>query len=64
MGSGDTFYIIEEGTIDTRLNPCILDKEFQQNNLKVKISGEVKLTIQGGPSPCCLENFVITKISK
>lgn len=63
-GSGDQFYIVEDGSIDSRLNPCTLAKEFQVNNLKVNISGEVKMTIQGGPGPCCTENFVITKISK
>lgn len=62
--SGGKFYIIEQNTIDTRLNPCILDTEFQIHNLLVTVSGEVKVTLQDGRWPCCTENFVITKISK
>lgn len=58
------FYIIEQGTIDTKLNPCNLTPEFQIDNLLVTISGDIKSTIQGGPSPCCTENFVITKITR
>ncbi len=58
------FYIIEQGTIDSRLNACNLPTEFQINNLDVTISGEVKATVWGGPGPCCIENFVITKISR
>lgn len=59
-----TFYIIEQGTIDTKLNPCNLPTEFQVDNLQVTISGDVKATTQGGPGPCCIENFVITKITR
>lgn len=62
--SSGKFYIIEQNTIDTRLNPCTLDKEFQMHNLLVTVSGEVKVTLQGGPNPCCTEDFIITKISK
>jgi hypothetical protein len=58
------FYIIEQNTIDTKLNPCNLAKEFQVDNLLVKISGDVKATAQGGPGPCCIENFVITQITR
>ena len=59
---GGLFYIVEQGTIDTKLNPCNLSSDFQVDNLQVTISGDVKTTIQGGPGPCCTENFVITKI--
>lgn len=62
--AGGKFYIIEQGTIDTKLNPCNLTHEFQVDNLQVTISGDVKATVQGGPEPCCTENFVITKISR
>lgn len=62
--SGEKFYIVEQGSIDTRLNPCTLPQEFQVDNLQVTISGDVKSTLQGGPEPCCTENFTITKISK
>lgn len=58
------FYIVEQGTIDTKLNPCNLTTDFQVDNLQVTISGDVKATIQGGPGPCCTENLVITKITR
>jgi len=58
------FYIIEQGTIDTKLNPCNLNAEYQVDNLQVTISGDVKATLQGGPGPCCIDNFVITKITR
>ena len=57
-------YLVEEGTIDTRLIPCNLPMEFYQHNLQVIVSGEVKVTQQAGSVPCCAENFVITKISR
>jgi hypothetical protein len=56
------FYIIEKGTIDTRLLPCSLADEFKINNLPVTITGEVKNTIPTGV--CCTENFVVNKIEK
>lgn len=58
------FYIIEKGSIDTKLNPCHLPTEFQVDNLQIIISGDVKSTLQVGPGPCCLENFTLTKISR
>ena len=61
---GGVFYIVEQGTIDTKLNPCNLTTEFKVDNLQVTITGEVKATIQGGPGPCCTDDFYITKISK
>jgi len=61
---GSKFYIVEQGSIDTKLNPCSLPTEYRINNLQVTISGDVKSTVQGGPEPCCTDNFVITKISK
>jgi hypothetical protein len=64
ISSGGQFYIIEQGTIDTKLKPCNLQQEFQVNNLQVTISGNVKQTIQGTGEPCCIENFVITKITR
>ena len=57
-------YIIEQGSIDTKLIPCNLPMEFYQNDLQVIISGDVKSRQQAGPGPCCDENFVITKISR
>jgi hypothetical protein len=62
--SGGKFLIVEQGSIDTKLNPCSLPQEFQVDNLQVIISGDVKLTLHGGPEPCCTDNFVITKISR
>ena len=61
---GEQFFIIEQNTIDTRLNPCNLSPEFQVDNLAVTIDGEVKVTTNSGNQPCCTDNFVITKISK
>ncbi len=61
---GTAFYIIEQGTFDTKLNPCNLADEYKRENLIVSITGEVKATIQGGPNPCCTEDFYILKISK
>ena len=61
---GGTFYIVEQGTIDGQLIPCNLTADFQIDNLLVTISGDVKATVQGGPGPCCKENFVITKITR
>jgi hypothetical protein len=58
------FYIIEQGTIDSQLNPCNLPLEFQTDKLNVTISGEVKATIQNGLEPCCIDDFVITKITR
>ena len=57
-------WIIEQGSIDTKLIPCNFPIEFYQDGLQVIISGEVKSTRQVGPQPCCTENFVITKISR
>ena len=62
LAVGSEFYIIEENTIDTRLNPCNLEQAFQVNNLPVTISGDVKTTPQAGI--CCTDNFVITQIKK
>ena len=56
------FYIVEQEAIDTKLIPCNLTQDFQVDNLQVTISGDVKATLQGGPGPCCSENFVISKI--
>ena len=56
-------YLVEQGTIDTKLIPCNLPKEFLQDGLQVTVSGEVKASPQTS-GPCCAENFVITKISK
>jgi hypothetical protein len=56
-------YIVEQSSIDTKLIPCNLAKEFVQNDLQVIISGDVKETPQGS-GPCCTENFVITKITR
>jgi hypothetical protein len=59
--NGD-YYIIETGTIDTRLKPCSLPVEFQVNNLQVVITGETKLISSNALEPCCTE--VIGKIEK
>ncbi len=51
------FYLVEQGAIDKKLNPCNLTADFQVDNLPVTISGVVKATISSGP--CCTEDFVI-----
>ncbi len=62
--AGGKFYIVQQGTIDTKLNPCTLAQEFQVNNLQVIISGDVKLTSYAVGEPCCTDNFVIIKITR
>lgn len=57
-------YIVEDGTIDTRLIPCNFPMEFYEDNLRVTISGEVKAGPQTAFGPCCMENFVISKITR
>lgn len=61
---GGQFYIVEQGTYDTKLNPCMLPTEFQVNHLPVTVSGDVKSTIRGINEPCCTDDFVITNISR
>ncbi len=61
---GGKFYLVEQGTIDTKLNPCTLTQEFQVDSLQVTISGDVKLTQYNGLEPCCTDNFLISKISR
>lgn len=57
-------YLVEEGSIDTRLLPCNLPMEFYQHDLPVTVSGEVKAARQTGQVPCCAENLVITAITR
>ena len=57
-------YLIEEGSIDTKLIPCNLPMEFYQNDLQVIISGDVKQTPQDNFGPCCTQYFVISKITR
>ena len=59
-----SIYLVEEGAIDTKLIPCSIAMEYYQHDLQVIISGEVKQTDHDNRNPCCLENFVITSISK
>lgn len=61
---GSKFYIVEQGSIDAKLNPCSLPTEYKVDNLQVTISGDVKSKLRGGSEPCCTENFVITEISR
>ncbi len=62
--TGGRFYLVEQGAIDTKLEPCVLAREFQIDNLQVVISGNVKARVQGRLEPCCTENIVITSITK
>ena len=63
IATANTVYIVEQGTIDTKLIPCNLPKEFAQNDLAVIVSGDVKATPQTS-GPCCSENFVISEIKR
>lgn len=58
------FFIIEKGSIDTKLNPCPFPDKFKVDNLEVIISGEVKAAAQAGPGPCCGQDFALTRIKK
>ena len=60
--SGDVFYLIEDGAIDTRLKPCNLKPEFRVHDLRVTISGMIKSTVN--TAVCCTENFVLSKIDR
>lgn len=62
-GSNGNYFIVEKGSIDTKLNPCMLEPEYKINDLQVVISGEVNLT-PGSFEPCCTVNFVVTNIAK
>jgi len=64
QASQGNFYLVEQGAIDTRLVPCNLAKEFQEDNLQVTISGEVKATTSVPSGPCCTENIIILKITR
>lgn len=57
-------YLVEEGSIDTKLVPCNFPHEFYKDGLIVTISGLVKETAPGTFGPCCYENFVIVDISR
>ncbi len=58
------FYLIEQGSIDSKLKPCSLAAEFRVHGLRVIISGDVKETAAATGMPCCTENFIITGISR
>ncbi|KYP15742.1 hypothetical protein [Flavihumibacter sp. CACIAM 22H1] len=57
-------YLVEAGTIDSRLIPCTLALEYYLDGLEVTISGEVKAAVHLASTPCCAAPIVLTKISK
>jgi hypothetical protein len=57
-------YYVEDGSIDTRLLPCVVPMEFMQHGLRVIISGEIKERTARAGEPCCAEDILITKIRK
>jgi len=63
-GSVGSYYLVEDGAIDSRLVPCNLPVEFQQTGLHVQFSADVKATIQLDNVACCRENIVLTNIAK
>ncbi len=60
----NNFFIIEQGTIDTKLNPCNLQDDFKIDSLQVIVTGNVKRTERFGFGPCCIEDFVISSIRR
>ena len=58
------FYLVEQGTIDTKLIPCNMAEEFKVKDLQVTISGYTKRAIAAGTESCCTETLVITGISR
>lgn len=61
---GGQYYIIEQNTIDTKLLPCNLDPSFAFDNLPVVVSGDVKKTDLTAGEPCCINNFIISRITR
>lgn len=58
------YYITEQNTIDSRLFPCNLPAEFQQNNTNVLVSGQVKSLPYSGTRPAGDAALIITNISR
>ncbi|RYE58460.1 MAG: hypothetical protein EOP48_03485 [Sphingobacteriales bacterium] len=57
-------YLVEDGSIDSKLIPCNLEHEYMQQGLKVIISGDIKARKADLNEPCCSENIVLTKIER
>lgn len=57
-------YLVEEGSIDTKLITCDLPLEFQKNNLEVIINGGVHDMPPVSNFPCCIQSLDITSIRK
>lgn len=62
--STEPVYLVEEGTIDTKLIPCNLPSEFYENGLQVTISGDVKPVTGNNMAPCCVEGIDLTDIKR
>ena len=59
---GTEYYLIEQGAINTRLYPCYLAPELRIHNLRVRLDGEVKATVNNHQI-CCVEDLIISKIT-
>ncbi|MBX3241078.1 MAG: hypothetical protein KIT80_16345 [Chitinophagaceae bacterium] len=57
-------YLVEEGTIDSKLIPCNLPMDYYKEGLVVTISGRTQLAEPYTSFPCCIESLFITAISK
>ena len=60
----NSYYLVEAGSIDTRLIPCNLPAEFRVNDLNVRVTGDVKAAAQTAMGPCCTEYLVIAEITR
>lgn len=58
------YYIAEQNTIDTRLFPCNLPEEFQQNNINIYITGQVKSLPYSNTRPAGDAALIITQITR
>jgi hypothetical protein len=50
---GSDYYLIPEGSIDSRYYPCSIPEAFRVNDLPVKITGDIRAKASAGPRPCC-----------
>lgn len=64
QSSNGEYYITEPNTIDTRLFPCSLPAGFQQKNLAVLITGQVKSLPPNGLHTAGDQALIITHITR
>jgi hypothetical protein len=64
QSSGGEYYIAEPNIIDTRLFPCNLPAGFQQKNLAILITGQVKSLPATGLYTAGDQAIIITGITR